>query len=215
MQAHAIGRCALLLLVRMKQYAMHYVSHNLRTELKTLTAMLLLLYRQSHNLGSSGQCNTSTLTPYPLSHQLPLQTLLEERAPTPRKLHTRLQARNLILILRHHIRLNRILPRWNLLRQIHLFHKLNLALLQRALEVYFLDGLAEIGGLADDGDEAVLYGEVDLGAFFDVFGEDAFGGYGEGFAAVWGVSSGGGWEGRVLWVMGLTREVGLGRGLRS
>ena len=54
-----------------------------------------------------------------------------------------------------------------------------------------------------------------MGAFFDVFGEDAFGGYGEGFAAVWGVSSGGGWEGRVLWVMGLTREVGLGRGLRS
>ena len=45
--------------------------------------------------------------------------------------------------------------------------------MERALEVHFADCVAEVGRLADDGDEAVFDLQVDLGAGFDVFVEDS------------------------------------------
>jgi len=98
---------------------------------------------------------------------LPIQ---HTHPPTTVELHRRRQTRNLLIILRRHIRKHSVLPRRDLLRQLHLFRKRRLALLDRTLEVHVLDLVAEIGVLLDDGDKAVLDLQVDFGAFFDVLG---------------------------------------------
>ena len=107
-----------------------------------------------------------------------LQPLMHKfRLPTLLKLHRRRQTSNLILILRHRISHHTILPRRDLFRQINLLRQCRLALLDRTLEVDVLDGVAEIGGLFDDGDQAVFDLQVDFGALRDVLGEGAFGCY--------------------------------------
>lgn len=89
-----------------------------------------------------------------------------------------------------------VVPWWNLSREFHALGKLEIALLERTLEINVLDRFAQISGGVDDGDQAVFDGVVDHCAFFDCVGEDAGGGDVEGFAAgrggllVWS-----GWEG--------------------
>ena len=108
---------------------------------------------------------------------------MHQHLPTPLKLHGSRQARNLILTLRLYIGNNAILPRRDLLGQIHILRQRRLTLLDRALEVDVLDRVAEVGGLLDDGYEAVFDLEVDFGALGDVLGEGAGCCYGEGFAS--------------------------------
>ena len=102
---------------------------------------------------------------------------------TPLELHRRRQARNLLVVLRVCVGNDTVLPRRDLLRQVHLFGQLRLAVVDRALQVHVLDRVAQVGRLLDDGDEAVLHLQVDVGAALDRGGEVAAGGDGEGFAA--------------------------------
>ena len=95
--------------------------------------------------------------------------------PSLLELQRRRQTRNLILVLGIHIGNNAILPRRDLLRQRHIFRQLRVTLIKRTFEVDVLDGVAQVGGLLDDGDEAVFDLEVDGGALFDFFGESTFG----------------------------------------
>jgi hypothetical protein len=83
------------------------------------------------------------------------------------------QAGNFLLLSCLHVRNDRVFPWWNLLRQIHLLLQRRLALLDWALQVDILDSVTEIGGLLDDGDEAVLDLQVHLGALCDVLAEGA------------------------------------------
>lgn len=100
------------------------------------------------------------------------------------KLHRSRQTRHLLLIRIIHISNNAVLARWDLLRQLHGLGEFGLlVLLQRTGQVDFGDGVAEVGGLTDDGDEAVFDCQVDFGALVDVFREGAFGGDLEGLAA--------------------------------
>lgn len=112
------------------------------------------------------------------------QTLLPHRLATPLELHGSCQTSNLIIVLRHHIRDHTVLSRRDLLRQIDLFGQRQIALLEWAREVDLFRRVAEVGGLLDDGDEAVFDLEVKLGAFRDVLVQGAGGGDGEGFAAM-------------------------------
>ena len=113
-----------------------------------------------------------------LSHTDPLAVLL------PMELHRRRQTRNLLLIGIVDISNDAVLARRDLLGQFHGLGQFGLlVLLQRTGQVDFGDGVAEVGGLADDGDEAVFDGQVDFGALVDVFREGAFGGDLEGLAA--------------------------------
>lgn len=77
-----------------------------------------------------------------------------------------------------------VVARRNLSRQLHALAELQISLLQRTFEINVLNRFAQIGRGVDDGDEAVFDRVLNLGAVFDVFGENAGGGNVEGFAAV-------------------------------
>lgn len=78
------------------------------------------------------------------------------------------QTSNLLLVLGDHIGKHSVLSRWDLVREVNVLGQSLSALLERALEVDVLDGIAEIGGLTDDSDETVLDLQVDLCALGDV-----------------------------------------------
>lgn len=94
---------------------------------------------------------------------------------SPLELHGRGQAGDLLglIIARHHVGNDAVLSRWDLLWQFHTLRERGLALLNRALQIDILDGVAKVGGLLDDGDQAVLDLQVDGGAFGDVLREGA------------------------------------------
>jgi hypothetical protein len=81
------------------------------------------------------------------------------------------QASNLLVVLGLDVGEDSVLSGRDLLGELDILGQGELALLERALEVDFLDLAAEVGGLPDDGDQAVLDLQVHLGAIFDVFGE--------------------------------------------
>ena len=94
------------------------------------------------------------------------------------KRHFRLQARNLLLIRREHVRQHGVLPGWDLLGQGNLLIDGRFALLDGALKVDVLNLLAEVGLLVDERDKPVLDLQVHLGALGDVLREVALGGEG-------------------------------------
>jgi len=94
---------------------------------------------------------------------------------------------NLVAILCEDVRKNGVAARWDLTRQLNVLCQLQLSLLQGALQIDLLDLFAEIRFLIDKGDEAIFDLEVYFRAFFDVGGQVAFGGYGEGLASFWRV----------------------------
>lgn len=96
--------------------------------------------------------------------------------------HLRGQARDLIAILRKHVRQHGVLARRNLLRQVNLLGQLRVALLERAVEIHVLDLIAQIRFLIYERYQAVFDLQVDFGASSDVFLEGAGGDDGEGFA---------------------------------
>ena len=111
-----------------------------------------------------------------------LQSLMR-RATTPLKLHLSRQTGNLVVVLGVGIGNDVVLSRRDLLRKFDVLGELGLAVVDGAVEVDVLDGVAEVGGLLDDGDQAVLDLQVDVGALVDLLGQVAFGGDGEGGAA--------------------------------
>lgn len=94
----------------------------------------------------------------------------------PLEINHTFQTSNLLRILRHHISHNRILPLRHLLRDLDRLVHAHRAI-QRAFEVDVGDLVAEVGGLVDQGDEAIFDGESDFGARFDGLVEDARGAY--------------------------------------
>lgn len=104
-------------------------------------------------------------------------------AAIPVKLNSGFQASDLLLVLGDDVREDGVLSGRDLLRQLDVLGEGGLALLDRALEVDVLDGVAQVGGLLDDGDQAVLDLQVHLGAVLDIFGEVTAGGDGENLAA--------------------------------
>jgi len=128
--------------------------------------------------------------PCPLSNTLLdysalVQSLINNlNSPTPLENNRSSQASNLVIILGVHIRQNSVLSGRNLLWQLHVLCQLHRSLFQRTLEIHVLDVLAQIRFLVDDADQAVLDLQVDFGACFDVFGEEAAGFDREGVAAV-------------------------------
>ena len=93
------------------------------------------------------------------------------------------EAGDLLLVFGNDVGEFGVAPGRELLGQVHLLCELHLPLVERALEVYFVDRVAQVGGLAHDGDDAVLDLQVDLCAGLDVLLEVARGGDGEGGAA--------------------------------
>ena len=81
------------------------------------------------------------------------------------------QASDLLVVLGLDVGEDSVLSGRDLLGELDVLGQGELALLERALEIDFLDLAAEVGGLPDDGDQAVLDLQVHLGAIFDVFGE--------------------------------------------
>jgi hypothetical protein len=77
-------------------------------------------------------------------------------AAIPVELNSGAQASDLLVVLGQDVGRNAVLSRRDLLRQLDVFGQGQLALLDRALEVGLLDGVAQVGGLPDDGDQAVL-----------------------------------------------------------
>lgn len=100
------------------------------------------------------------------------------------ELDSRSQASDLLVVLGRDVGEDSVLSGRDLLGQLDVLGQGGLALLDRALEVDVLDLAAEVGGLLDDGDQAVLDLQVHLGAFFDVFGEVTAGGDAEGHTTV-------------------------------
>jgi hypothetical protein len=108
---------------------------------------------------------------------------MDLHAAVPVELNSGRQAGDLLVVLGHDVGENGVLSGRDLLRQLDVLGQGQLALLERALEVDFSDGVAQVGGLPDDGDQAVLDGQVHLGAVFDLRGEVAAGDDGEGLTA--------------------------------
>lgn len=94
------------------------------------------------------------------------------------------QAGDLLVVLGLDVCENGVLSGGDLLGELDVLGQGGLALLERALEVDVLDLAAEVGVLPDDGDQAVLDLQVDLGAIFDVFREVTASDDAEGLAAV-------------------------------
>jgi hypothetical protein len=94
------------------------------------------------------------------------------------------QTRDLIALLRKHIRKHSVLPRRDLRRQIDILSQAHLALLQGAFEVAFLDGVAPVGVLVDQSDESVFDLEVHFETFADFLREGTAGFDGERGATV-------------------------------
>lgn len=74
------------------------------------------------------------------------------------------------------IRQNRVLPRWNLIRNLHILHNLDLSLLDRTLQIHIRNLFAQIRFRVDQADESVFDLEDYVGAFVYVFegGADGF-----------------------------------------
>lgn len=121
-----------------------------------------------------------------LMHSLILQALLEDR-PTLMELDLSSQASNLLVILRVHISQDGVFAVGDLLWQIDCLLQLDIALLERAIEIDVLDVVAQVGFGVDNPDQTELDLQLDVGAFFDVFGESAACNDVQGVAAVWGV----------------------------
>jgi hypothetical protein len=100
------------------------------------------------------------------------------------ELDSRGQAGDLLVVLGDNVCENGVLSRRDLLGELDVLGQRGLALLDRALEVDVLDLVAKVGGLLDDGDQAVLDLQVHLGAFFDICREVTAGGDAEGDTAV-------------------------------
>lgn len=100
------------------------------------------------------------------------------------ELNGRSQAGDLLVVLGDHVCEDGVLSVRDLLRELDVLGQGELALLERALEVDILDLAAEVGGLPDDGDQAVLDLQVHLGAIFDIFREVTAGDDAEGLAAM-------------------------------
>jgi hypothetical protein len=115
-------------------------------------------------------------------------------AAVPVELNGGGQAGDLLVVLGHDVGEDGVLSGRDLLRQLDVLGQGQLALLDRALEVDVLDGVAQVGGLPDDGDQAVLDGQVHLGAVFDIRGDVTAGDDGEGLTAAiggqWGLRAG-------------------------
>jgi hypothetical protein len=131
----------------------------------------------------------------------------------PVELNSGGQAGDLLVVLGHDVGGNGVLSRRDLLRQLDVLGQGQLALLDRALEVGLLDGVAQVGGLSDDGDQAVLDGQVHLGPVYDIGGQVAAGDDGEDLTA----AIGGQWVVRagVAMLRGLTPWAGWGSGRHS
>ena len=109
---------------------------------------------------------------------------MDLHAAVPVELNSSGQAGDLLVVLGHDVGENGVLSGRDLLRQLDVLGQGQLALLERALEVDILDLAAEVGGLPDDGDQAVLDLQVHLGAIFDIFREVTAGDDAEGLAAM-------------------------------
>jgi len=77
-------------------------------------------------------------------------------AAIPVELNSGGQTRDLLIVLGHDVGKNGVLSGRDLLGQVDIFGQRHFALLDRALEVDVLHGVAQVGGLPDDGDQAVL-----------------------------------------------------------
>jgi hypothetical protein len=109
---------------------------------------------------------------------------VHRQAAVPVELNSRSQASDLLVVLGHDVGEDGVLSGWNLLGELDVLGQRGLALLDRALEVDVLDGIAEVGSLLDDGNQAILDLQVHLGAVFDVLREVAAGSDAEDLAAV-------------------------------
>lgn len=69
-----------------------------------------------------------------------------------------MQTRHILPIGSHDLRLDGVVSWRNLLGKLNILDDFEVAFLERAFEVDILNGLAEVGGLVDDGYEAVFYG---------------------------------------------------------
>jgi hypothetical protein len=94
------------------------------------------------------------------------------------------QAGDLLVVLADDVCEDGVLSGRDLLGELDVLGQRGLALLDRALEVHVLDLVAKVGGLLDDGDQAILDLQVHLGAFFDICREVTAGGDAEGHTAV-------------------------------
>ena len=107
-------------------------------------------------------------------------------AAIPVELNSGGQAGDLLVVLGLDIGENGVFSGRDLLRQVDVFGQRQLALLDRALQIDVLHGVAQVGGLPDDGDQAVLDRQVHLSAVFDVRGQITAGDDGEGCTAAIG-----------------------------
>jgi hypothetical protein len=107
-------------------------------------------------------------------------------AAVPVELNGGGQAGDLLVVLGHDVGEDGVLSGRDLLRQLDVLGQGQLALLDRALEVDVLDGVAQVGRLPDDGDQAVFDGQVHLGAVFDIRSDVAARDDGEGLTAAIG-----------------------------
>jgi len=89
------------------------------------------------------------------------------------------QASNLVVVLGDNVGKNGVLSWWNLRWERDILLDRHLALLKWALQVDVTDSVAEVGGLSDNGDQAILDLQVYLGALLDVLVEVAGGGDGK------------------------------------
>lgn len=103
---------------------------------------------------------------------------------TPLKLHRRRQTRNLPIILREHIRRNRVFSRWNLRRQVNLLGNLGLPGFDGTFHVHLLDLLAQVRFGGEELDESVLDLQDDVGACVDILLKRAEGFDDEGLSTV-------------------------------
>jgi hypothetical protein len=103
---------------------------------------------------------------------------------TPLELHRSRQTRNLPIILREHIRRNRVFSRRDLRRQVNLLGNLGLPGFDGTFHVDLLDLLAQVRLGGEELDEAVLDLQDDVGACVDILLKRAEGFDDEGFSTV-------------------------------
>jgi hypothetical protein len=110
-------------------------------------------------------------------------TLPFQHAISNSKVHSALQARDLLFVHRIDIRRDTVFPLGHLRRDLNVLGQLHGTLLQRTAQVDIPDLVAEVGLLLDKRDKAIFDLQEDLGAGLDVFGEGA--GRGDGEVGAW------------------------------
>lgn len=100
------------------------------------------------------------------------------------ELNSRSQASDLLVVFGGDVGEDGVLSGRDLLGKLDVFGQSSLALLDRTLEIHVLNGVAQVGILLDDGDQAVLDLQVHFGALLDVLREVAASGDAEDLAAV-------------------------------